>query len=73
MLGELVDSSLRKMGDAIDFNVLDILPLIGPPRMKRKMARIHAEFHDDGCDNAEAHPRARDGRAAGRRAICSTG
>ena len=44
ILGELVNSSLRKMGDAIDFNILDILPLIGPPRMKRKMARIHANF-----------------------------
>ena len=44
MLGELVDSSLRKMTDIIDFGVLDILPLIGPPRMKRKMDRIHANF-----------------------------
>jgi cytochrome P450 len=44
LLGELVDSSLRKMGDAIDFNIVDILPLIGPPRMKRKMARIHQNF-----------------------------
>ena len=44
MLGELVDSSLRKMTDVIDFGVLDILPLIGPPRMKRKMDRIHANF-----------------------------
>lgn len=44
ILGELVDSSLRKMGEAIDFNLLDILPLIGPPRMKRKMERIHANF-----------------------------
>src|SRR5579862_9554864 len=44
ILGELVDSSLRRMGEAIDFNLLDILPIIGPPRMKRKMARIHANF-----------------------------
>lgn len=44
ILGELVDSSLRKMGDAIDFNLLDILPLVGPPRMKRKMERIHKNF-----------------------------
>lgn len=44
MLGELVDSSLGKMTDIIDFGVLDILPLIGPPRMKRKMDRIHANF-----------------------------
>jgi cytochrome P450 len=44
ILGELVDSSLRRMGEAIDFNVLDIIPVIGPPRMKRKMARIHANF-----------------------------
>lgn len=44
ILGELVDSSLRKMGAAIDFNVVDILPLIGPPRMKRKMERIQANF-----------------------------
>jgi len=44
LLGELVDSSLRRMSDAIDFGVLDMLPLIGPPRMKRKMARIQANF-----------------------------
>lgn len=44
ILGELVDSSLRRMGEAIDFNLLDIMPVIGPPRMKRKMARIHANF-----------------------------
>ena len=44
ILGELVDRSLRKMGDAIDFNILDILPVIGPPRMKRKMARIRQNF-----------------------------
>ncbi|MBV9420541.1 MAG: cytochrome P450, partial [Alphaproteobacteria bacterium] len=44
MLGELVDNTLRKMGDNIDFGVLDILPLIGPPRMKRKMDRIHQDF-----------------------------
>jgi cytochrome P450 len=44
ILGELVDTSLRKMSDAIDFNVLDILPLIGPPRMKRKLSRIQRNF-----------------------------
>lgn len=44
LLGELVDTSLRRMTDAINFGVLDILPLIGPPRMKRKMDRIHANF-----------------------------
>jgi len=44
LLGELVDRSLRKMGDAIDFNILDIMPLVGPPRMKRKLARIHLNF-----------------------------
>ena len=44
LLGELVDRSLRKMGDAIDFNILDIMPLVGPPRMKRKLARIHQNF-----------------------------
>jgi cytochrome P450 len=32
------------MGDAIDFNILDIMPLVGPPRMKRKLARIHQNF-----------------------------
>ncbi len=44
ILGELVDKSLRKMSDAIDFNVLDVLPLIGPPRMKRKLSRIQQNF-----------------------------
>ncbi|HEV2651618.1 MAG TPA: cytochrome P450 [Rhizomicrobium sp.] len=43
-LGQLVDESLRKMGDALDFGVADMLPLIGPPRMKRKLARIHQNF-----------------------------
>ncbi|HEX2589966.1 MAG TPA: cytochrome P450 [Rhizomicrobium sp.] len=43
-LGQLVDNSLGKMTDALDFGVLDILPLIGPPRMKKKMDRIHANF-----------------------------
>jgi len=44
ILGELVDSSLRRMGEAIDFSLLDIMPIVGPPRMKRKMARIRANF-----------------------------
>lgn len=44
ILGDLVDTSLRRMSDAIDFNVLDVLPLIGPPRMKRKLARIQKNF-----------------------------
>jgi cytochrome P450 len=44
MLGQLIESSLVKMMDAIDFGVADILPIIGPPRMKRKMERIHANF-----------------------------
>lgn len=44
ILGELVGSSLRTMTGLINFGVLDILPLIGPPRMKRKMDRIHANF-----------------------------
>src|SRR5204863_7656516 len=43
-LGQLVDSSLNRMSDAIDFSVFDILPIIGPPRMKKKMERIHANF-----------------------------
>jgi cytochrome P450 len=44
MLGQLVDSSLRKMGQNLDFGIFDILPVIGPPRMKRKMDRIHEDF-----------------------------
>jgi len=44
ILGELVNTSLRKMSDAIDFNALDVLPLVGPPRMKRKLARIQKNF-----------------------------
>lgn len=43
-VGQLVDSSLNRMSDAIDFNVFDILPVVGPPRMKKKMDRIHANF-----------------------------
>ena len=44
MLGQLIDRSLSKMTDAIDFSVADILPIIGPPRMKKKMDRIHQNF-----------------------------
>ncbi|MEI9993394.1 MAG: cytochrome P450 [Rhizomicrobium sp.] len=43
-LGQLVDRSLNRMSSALDFGITDILPLIGPPRMKRKMARIRANF-----------------------------
>src|SRR5258706_2282318 len=43
-LGQLVDHTLRKSTDNLDFNIFDIMPLIGPPRMKRKLARIHADF-----------------------------
>ncbi|MBL6852347.1 MAG: cytochrome P450 [Alphaproteobacteria bacterium] len=44
MLGQLIDRSLNKLTDAIDFGVADLLPLIGPPRMKKKMERIHQNF-----------------------------
>jgi cytochrome P450 len=44
MLGDLVDNSLRKMAEHIDFGLLDVVPVIGPPRMKRKMDRIHVDF-----------------------------
>ena len=43
-LGDLVDHSLRRVTDNLDFNVFDMLPLIGPPRMKRKLARIREGF-----------------------------
>ncbi|MBV9332237.1 MAG: cytochrome P450 [Alphaproteobacteria bacterium] len=43
-LGELVDHSLRKTTDNLDFGVLEMLPLIGPSRIKRKLDRIHADF-----------------------------
>jgi cytochrome P450 len=43
-LGELVDHSLRKTTDHMDFNIFDMLPLIGPPLLKRKMDRIHEGF-----------------------------
>jgi cytochrome P450 len=43
-LGELVDHSLRKTTENLDFNLFDMMPLIGPPRLKRKMDRIHESF-----------------------------
>jgi cytochrome P450 len=43
-LGELVDGSLSMLGDSLDFSIFDILPLIGPPRMKKKMDKIHQNF-----------------------------
>ena len=43
-LGDLVDHSLRKVTENINFNVIDMLPLIGPRRMEKKLARIHEGF-----------------------------
>jgi len=43
-LGDLVDHSLRKVVEHINFNVFDLLPLIGPRRIERKFARIHENF-----------------------------
>jgi cytochrome P450 len=41
-LGELVDHSLRNV--VMDFGVLDMLPLIGPPRLERKLKRTRESF-----------------------------
>src|SRR5215472_10300958 len=41
-LGELVDHSLRSV--VMDFGVLDMLPLIGPPRLERKLKRTRESF-----------------------------
>jgi cytochrome P450 len=43
-LGGLVDGAMRRGQDLLSFGLLDILPLIGPPRMKRKLARVRATF-----------------------------
>ncbi len=43
-LGGLVDGAMRRGQDLLSFGLLDILPLIGPPRMRRKLARVRATF-----------------------------
>jgi cytochrome P450 len=43
-LGELVDHSLRKVADGMDFGILEMLPLIGPPRLERKLKRTRESF-----------------------------
>jgi cytochrome P450 len=43
-LGRMVDHTLRRSTDNLDFSLLDILPVIGPPRMKKKMDRARAQF-----------------------------
>jgi cytochrome P450 len=63
-LGELVDHSLRKVANNLDFNLLDMLPLIGPTRVKRKMDRIHAGFAPMDA-TIEKLIRARDNAPAG--------
>jgi cytochrome P450 len=44
MLGALLDSTLRKGLDDLNFTLFDIAPLIGPIIMGRKLARIRANF-----------------------------
>ena len=43
-LGDLVDSSLRHVLGDMNFNLFDLLPLIGPRRVEKKFARIHQNF-----------------------------
>jgi cytochrome P450 len=40
----LAGTALGFTSDALDFSILDILPVIGPMRMKAKKARIQADF-----------------------------
>lgn len=41
---ELVGNTLRDGMEAMDFGIMDILPVIGPWRMGRKLERIHSIF-----------------------------
>jgi cytochrome P450 len=41
---ELVGNTLRDGMEAMDFGILDILPVIGPWRMRRKLEHIHSIF-----------------------------
>ena len=41
---ELVSHTLKEGMDAMDFGLLDVLPVIGPPRMREKLAHIHSIF-----------------------------
>lgn len=43
-LGELVDHSLRKVGDRMDFGLFEMLPVIGPRRLKHRLKLINDDF-----------------------------
>ena len=43
-LGGLVDGAMRKGQDLLTFGLLDILPIIGPRRIKARLARVRATF-----------------------------
>jgi cytochrome P450 len=43
-LGGLVDGAMRRGQDMLAFGLLDILPLIGPGRIRRRLARVRAAF-----------------------------
>jgi cytochrome P450 len=42
----IVDGALRRGQDMLSFGLFDILPLIGPPNMRRKLARVRASFDE---------------------------
>jgi cytochrome P450 len=65
-LGGLVDGAMRRGQDLLSFGLLDILPLIGPPRMKRKLARVRATFGEmDGVMYELMRARAAAGASGG--------
>lgn len=45
-LGGLVDGAMRKGQDLLSFGFLDILPLIGQGRIRRRLARVRASFSE---------------------------
>jgi cytochrome P450 len=65
-LGGLVDGAMRRGQDLLSFGLLDILPLIGPPRMRRKLARVRATFAEmDGVMHGLIQSRAAAGAGSG--------
>ncbi len=65
-LGGMVDGAMRRGQDLLTFGLLDILPLIGPGRIKRRLAQVRATFGEmDGVMYDLMRSRAAAARADG--------
>ena len=58
-LGGIVDGAMRRGQAMLTFGLIDILPLIGPWHMRRRLAEVRATFHEmDGVMHALIKARA---------------